>query len=666
MKGLKAKMIYFVTFISMLCMIILLTISYKISYSSLHEEFKGKSVETTKKYSEEFDKWLGIESNNLIEMAKNINHFKIYDYNKLQQYLAFQLKDKESTSSDIYVLFPNNKMVSGAGWVPDKDLDFRERDWYKEAINKKQVFFSNPYFDPAFEKIVGTISYPIIDNNKVICVLAADITFDSITNEVKKAKVSEESYGFLLDSENNIVVHFNKDYNPDGKTTKNLSEIANGNLKNLSDNIKSNNQGFEKNIDYDGENKFFTYNKLSTADWTFVIAEPTHVLKDKLNNLLKGFTIALIISILICVFSVYFLVSKLLKPIKELTNYTKYISEGNLDKSIIIKAKDEIGELGSKFNDMLNSLKNMVLNINTVYSDVIDSSHGLNLKASSLGNISKEISDAMEEIAHDAVDLSENMSKQHREVLDFNEKIDMMSLGMDMLKKSSNDKENIIQTNIQNLNELGDVNKKMDLHFETIYNVIENFNESVAAISGMTSEIVGISEQTNLLALNASIEAARAGEYGKGFAVVANEVKSLASESAKTADMISSSIEKLLKEAAKFEEIKKDSLQIEQFRKKISEEVLNSFSSIQQNLKEDMDKIGELLVQINDINSSKENIKTIIEDVNEISQQSASATEEITASIQNHTAIIDEMIQDISSLDNKIEELSNSVKKFKL
>ena len=152
MKGLKAKMIYFVTFISMLCMIILLTISYKISYSSLHEEFKGKSVETTKKYSEEFDKWLGIESSNLIEIAKNINHFKIYDYNKLQQYLAFQLKDKESTSSDIYVLFPNNKMVSGAGWVPDKDLDFRERDWYKEAINKKQVFFSNPYFDPAFEK----------------------------------------------------------------------------------------------------------------------------------------------------------------------------------------------------------------------------------------------------------------------------------------------------------------------------------------------------------------------------------------------------------------------------------------------------------------------------------------------------------------------------------
>ncbi|BDR64254.1 methyl-accepting chemotaxis protein [Clostridium tetani] len=666
MKGLKAKMIYFVTFISILCMAVLLSISYKISYASLHEEFKGKSIETTKKYSEEFDKWLGIESTNLMEISKNINHFKIYDYNKLQQYLAFQLKEKKSTSSDIYALFPNNRMVSGADWIPDKSLNFRERPWYKEAIKTKQVFFSNPYFDPAFKKIVGTISYPIMDNGNLICVLAADIHFDSITNEVQKAKVSKESYGFLLDGQNNIIVHLNKDYNPDGKTTKNLSEIAEGKLKTLSDNIKNNGEGFEKYVDYDDESKFFTFNKLSTVDWTFAIAEPTHVLKDKLKDLLKGFLIALIISIVISISSVYCLVSKLLKPVRELTDYTKYVSEGNLDKNIIIKAKDEMGELGSKFNDMLNSLKNIVSNINTVYSDVINSSHDLNSKASSLGDISKEISQAMEQISFDAVSLSENMSKQHKSVLDFNEKIDMMSLGMDMLKKSSNDKGAIIQANIQNLNQLGNVNKKMDLHFQTIYNVIESFNESVTAINGMTSEIVGISEQTNLLALNASIEAARAGEYGKGFAVVANEVKNLASQSAKTADMISSSIEKLLKEATKFDAIKRESLQIESFRKEISGEVLNSFSLIQENLKDDMYKIGELLIQIKDIDSSKENIKTIIENVNEISQQSASATEEITASIQSHTIIIDEMIEDISYLDNKVEDLSDSVKRFKL
>ncbi|QNG59789.1 globin-coupled sensor protein [Bacillus sp. PAMC26568] len=80
---------------------------------------------------------------------------------------------------------------------------------------------------------------------------------------------------------------------------------------------------------------------------------------------------------------------------------------------------------------------------------------------------------------------------------------------------------------------------------ENISHKMKSLEQTSEKINHVVSIVTSIAEQTNLLALNAAIESARAGEYGKGFAVVASEVRKLAEETKNSVQGVSSLISEI-------------------------------------------------------------------------------------------------------------------------
>ncbi|MCI7112160.1 MAG: methyl-accepting chemotaxis protein [Agathobacter sp.] len=184
---------------------------------------------------------------------------------------------------------------------------------------------------------------------------------------------------------------------------------------------------------------------------------------------------------------------------------------------------------------------------------------------------------------------------------------------------------------MEDIEQLKDSSAKVEIHFEEINKVYDEFQLEFGKIRATLQSIVGIANQTNLLALNASIEAARAGEHGKGFAVVADEVTKL-----------SIGIKELVGEVNKSME----GLEIS------SEKLTSSLGDAKESLdmsKKQMENTEDVFKDIYDSVSGVEDVHSRI---NSVVGECSEKVEELQKSMEEHARRYEQVQENIDGLKN--------------
>ncbi|MCQ4085983.1 methyl-accepting chemotaxis protein [Saccharibacillus sp. JS10] len=626
----------------------------KEAQESVSESLKATATNT----AEEIGGWINGNAKVVETTAVNLQATVPFDQITIKHLQAFTIDSNKDKLGDMYIGLEDGTMIDGLGWQPPAGYDVKARPWFIEAKAANALNFSNPYLDPAINNYSVSIGYPLQDaSGNFVGVVAGDMRLQTLTDTINNIDIPG-GFALMTDKTGMVLAHPNEeDVNKPLKDDPDYAGITDTMLQGDSGSLT---------YTYKGEPQLLYYTKVAGTGWLIATSiSEKYAFADytQMRNLFIGGIILLII--LLTVVAV-FAAARLIKPLILLQKSAQRMAEGDLTVSVDVKGKDEIGKLGTAFNEMSASLRDLIHAAAGSAEGVEHSAKYMNDQANGAKHISDQIAVVIEELAKGATDQASSIQTGVEQLGDMNESITAIASSAGLATSSAEQATSAMAEGLAAVASQGELTEASRTSAERVEEANRRLGDQTIKIGEAVSLINTVAKQTNLLALNAAIEAARAGEHGKGFSVVADEVRKLAEQTRSSA----ADIDTLL---AGVQEAGRQSIdEIHEFQSTVEKQIeaaastRGAFDAIRDSVDGITSRIREVSLASDELKHSADHVSSIMTDIAAVAEQSAASTEEAASSTQEQA----QAISSISNLSGEVsvsaDELRVRIAKFKI
>jgi len=237
-------------------------------------------------------------------------------------------------------------------------------DYYQLPKKTKRTVILNPYYysytnNKKDEVLETSIVGPIMEGNKFLGVVGADIKLNQFQEIINKIKPFENSIAFLMANNGAYVANPNPEYigkpvdeifPEESQQYEIMEHIRNGEF--LSYTING----------LDGAMYYVVYAPIKIGNtgtpWSIGIAVPMDQVMSKARRNFRISIIVGIVGLLILSLVIYTISNSITNPILKITEFLKKLSEGHIgsEMKVAIKSGDEIEEMGDALNKSINGL----------------------------------------------------------------------------------------------------------------------------------------------------------------------------------------------------------------------------------------------------------------------------------------------------------------------